>query len=187
LSGARNGRLKTDIGCVFICAKCNIDVPDPELVPAPPRWRRRRGTPSRPMPICPSGHKLRNIVGYTTELSLPPASVRGLGLSCTLLLFGLFEDGLRKPTPWPHMMLAVITGLVLLLGAIAFGYAWTWAGLNGPVHRLTSRACGMAFGCLVPGIVASHALCFHWVNSGAAAFRDEFKFLIALAGINLRQ
>jgi hypothetical protein len=114
-----------------------------------------------------------------SELSLPLAFLRGLGLSCILLVLGLVEDDLRRASRPAHLLLTAMTGSVPLLGVIAFGCARAWAGAKGPVHRLTSRACGMAFGHLVPAVVASHALYFHWADPVAAAVRTGLKTLIA--------
>jgi hypothetical protein len=54
------------------------------------------------------------------------------------------------------------TTAMLVVGIIAFGHAWIWAGMEEPAHRLTTRAVGMAMGYLVPVIPALNALYFHW-------------------------
>ena len=51
--------------------------------------------------------------------------------------------------------------------------------MEGPVHRLTSRACGVAFGYLVPAIISSHALYFHWANPAAVALQGQLKKLLS--------
>jgi hypothetical protein len=65
-----------------------------------------------------------------------------------------------------------MAALGLILGAIAFVYAWSWAGRSGPIHRLTSRACGVALGYLVPAAIISHALYFQWVRCKPFAEMD---------------
>ncbi|MGA8027608.1 MAG: hypothetical protein WB992_10705, partial [Bryobacteraceae bacterium] len=81
---------------MLICPKCNIEVPNPEYVPAPPWWRRR-GWSNRPRPVCPKGHRLRHwLFGYLTELSLPLAFLRGLLMCCFALVYGIIRD-LREP------------------------------------------------------------------------------------------
>ncbi len=115
------------------------------------------------MPICPLGHKLRSIVlGNLTELTLPLAFLRGLGGCGLALALGILEDFRSTRMGSPHLGLMLMTGGGLVFGMIAFIDAWRWAGANGPVHRLTSRACGIALGSAVPAVVATHALYFHW-------------------------
>lgn len=130
------------------------------------------------MPICPSGHKLRTVVGYSRPLSLPIAFLVGLLLSCAVLVFGILEDERRVATPSPHLILKLATGAMFLYGAMALCHAWNWAGSNGPVKLLAPRACGMAFGYLVPAVVSSHALYFEWVNPVATAALVELKKLV---------
>jgi hypothetical protein len=85
------------------------------------------------------------------------------------MVLGMLEDA-RFPRGWRiHLGLTLMTILELILGAIAFGYAWSWAGQSGPVHKLTSRACGVALGYLAPAAIISHALYFHWVAALQAA------------------
>jgi hypothetical protein len=93
------------------------------------------------------------------------AFLRGLLVCCVALVLGMLED-LRFPAGWrSHLGLALVTRVALILGTVAFGYAWNWAGRSGPVHRLTSRACGVALGYLVPATTISHTLYFHWVSA----------------------
>jgi hypothetical protein len=150
---------------VFVCPKCNLEVVNPTFLPPPPWWRRTEGSHNRPYPVCPSGHQLRDrLLGNMTELALPLAFLRGLLVSCVALVLGMLED-LRFPPGWQsHLGLTLMAALGLILGMIAFGYAWSWAGRSGPVHRLTSRACGVALGYLVPASIISHALYFHWAG-----------------------
>ncbi len=115
-----------------------------------------------------------------TELPLPLAFLRGLVISSLVLVLGMLED-LRLPL-WSrtHLCLGLITGITLIMGFIFFAYAWNWAGRDGPVHRLASRACGVALGYLVPAIAASHALYFHWVGAFQSALGNQ---LLHLAGL----
>ncbi len=173
------GSRSADKWIVFICPKCNVEVPDPGLAPPLPRWRRPNGLPARHIPICPSGHKLRTVIGYTTELPLPLAFLRGLACSSTLLLLGLIQNESPRAAVPPQAWLMFNTAFLFLIGMIAFGYAWTWAGMEGPVHRLTSRACGVALGYLVPAVISSHALYFHWANPAAVALQGQLKKLLS--------
>jgi hypothetical protein len=115
-----------------------------------------------------------------TELALPLGFCRGLSICATALALGTLEDVRLARTGWPHLGLMVVTGLGLLLGLIAVGYAWLWAGSAGPVHRLTSRACGVAFGYLIPALVASHGLYFHWVDLVEEVCGQELQRLYSL-------
>ena len=115
------------------------------------------------MPICPSGHKLRSsVLGNLTELPLPLALLRGFFVCSMTLLLGMLEDIRFTCEGRRPFGLIFMTGTLLVLGIIAFGDAWLWAGRPGPVNRLTTRACGMALGTLIPAVVACHALYFHW-------------------------
>lgn len=99
-----------------------------------------------------------------THLALPLALARGLFVCGFSLILAILQD-LRSPRlSTSHLGLAMITGGGLVCGTIAFGYAWNWAGRSGPVHTLTSRACGVALGYLAPSVITSHALYFHWAG-----------------------
>ncbi len=164
---------------MFICPKCNTLVADPDYLPPPPPWRRLRGSPGTPNPVCPSGHKLRSpVLGDLSELSLARAIFRGLLLSATTLALGMLEDLRKGPTGRPHLGLMLMTATGLILGTIAFNSAWKWAGATGPVHRLASRALGTAVGDLVPAIAASHALYFHWADAAQTAFYQGIFHLV---------
>ena len=164
---------------VFICPDCNCEVADPEFIPAPPWWRRPRGMSRRPTPVCPAGHKLRRqVLGNLTELNLPLAFLRGLCISVAALVMAILDDLRLTASEGPHLGLMMMAGLGLVFGTIAFTDAWIWAGLIGPVHRLASRACGVALGFAVPAIVASHALYFHWAAAAEAAFGEALLHLL---------
>jgi hypothetical protein len=174
---------------VFICPKCNIEVENPQFLPPPPWWRRTDNSAQRPYPVCPQGHRLRNrFLGNMTELALPLAFLRGLAVCGTALILGMMEDlrfppGLRSKLVVTNLGLTMMTGVALILGATAFGYAWDWAGRSGPVHRLVSRACGIALGYLVPAIAASHALYFHWVHAAQMACAKGLLRVIGFIGV----
>jgi hypothetical protein len=134
------------------------------------------------MPICQSGHKLRSqILGDLTELSLAPALLRGLFFSGLAIIFGMLQD-LRLGRDGRPLGLLMTTGMTLIVGAIALNDSWTWAGRDGPVHRLTARAFGMAMGCFVPAIIASHALYFHWAVFAERAWGNGIIRLIRVSG-----
>ncbi len=168
---------------MFICPKCNVEVVNPTFLPPPPWWRRPRGSSNRPYPVCPNGHRLRSrLMGNMTELALPWAILRGLAISATSLVMGMLQDMRTHLSPRNHLGLTMMTAVGLILGCITFGYAWSWAGRSGPVHRLTSRACGEAVGFLVPALIMLHALYFHWAGMLQRAFVTE---LVRVAGIVL--
>ena len=160
---------------MFICPQCNIYVAEPDFVLIPRKWWQRRGFLVREKltPVCPAGHKLRGVMGYTTELSLPRAFLQGLGRGFLLIALGFFQDlrFVQRARTWPHLDLLVTAGIALVLGLFSFGRAWIWAGREGPVHRLTSRACGTAMGYFAMGTVACHAMYFEWVDLLTAACR----------------
>ncbi len=66
-----------------------------------------------------------------------------------------------------------MTCMELVIGTLAFGRGWIWAGREGPVQRLTSRAFGIGLGSLIPALVACHALYFNWATSVEAACGKE--------------
>ena len=164
---------------MFICPDCNAEVTMPSFIPAPPWWRRMRGSSSRPIPTCERGHRLRRqILGNLTELPLAAAFLRGLAVSTLAILLGALRDIRLAGTKWPHLALMAMAATSLVCGAVAFYYAWVWAGLNGPVRRLTTRACGTAFGYAVPVLIVSHGLYFHWLDPvGAACVRGMIHLL----------
>jgi hypothetical protein len=124
----------------------------------------------RPYPVCPREHRLRNrFLGNMTELGLPLAFLRGLAICGTALLLGMIEDLRFPPGARSNLGLTMMAGVGLVMGTTAFGFAWAWAGRSGPVHRLTSRACGVGLGYLVPALAASHGLYFHWVHAAQMA------------------
>lgn len=114
--------------------------------------------------MCPAGHPLRSIIGNTTDISLPIALLLGFRNGCLLLLVGVLED-FRFARMSPHLGLTIVIVGLLIIGIIAFSRAWNWAGMIGPVKRLSARACGMAIGYLIPAVIASHSLYFHWVEA----------------------
>jgi hypothetical protein len=147
---------------VFICSACNAEVENPAYVWSPP-WRSWRTDRGWHYPVCPSGHCLIHyVIGKQTELSLPLSFLRGFSLSLVCLVYAIVQD-LRWGKPGNHLLVVVAAAMMVGWGLLAWGYAWTWAGRTGPVHRLTSRACGVAFGFLVPALIAGHALFFNWL------------------------
>jgi hypothetical protein len=100
---------------------------------------------------------------------------------CLVLVLGILEDQRLPPRANPHHVgLSIITAAGLILGAVAFAYAWSWAGRTGPVNRLTSRAFGIAMGYLVPSAIALHALCFHWASTLQSGFTNGLLVLFSL-------
>lgn len=124
---------------VFICPECNCEVEEPGFKPAAPWWKRRRGTSSRPVPICDRGHKLRNqIIGDHTELPLPWAFLRGLFACSLTLLLGILSDmrsSGRSFRGLSHLSVIVVTGSAAVFGMMALSQAWTWLGVRGPASR----------------------------------------------------
>jgi hypothetical protein len=154
---------------MFICPECNITVDSPDSMP-PPWWMRMNRFYVRPVPTCPSGHRLRTeILGNLTAAPLIVPLLRTGFASFLGLVAGMLEDlrGLRSL--YPHFGLVLMTIVVSILGIIALGKAWSWAGMNGPVNRLTARAFGSALGYLLPSIIACHALYFRWADALEAA------------------
>lgn len=75
----------------------------------------------------------------------------------------------------------MMAGIALVIGIVGLSDAWLWAGMNGPVHRLTTRAFGIGLGSVIPAVVAGHALYFKWANSAEAAFVQGMINLVDLA------
>lgn len=150
---------------MFICPQCNQFVADPTFVPRATSWTRSAWP--RRLPICPSGHILQSrVLGGLKELSLPSALLRGLAFSCALLAVGVLQDS----APYTGRRAVGLLGMdasMLIVGVTALCRAWIWAGMEGPVRRLTPRALGMAVGYLVPVIPASNELYFHWTHFAA--------------------
>ena len=66
----------------------------------------------------------------TTELPLPLAFLRGLAGSSILLLLGLIQNESPRAAVPPQAWLMFNTAFLFLIGMMAFGYAWTWAGME---------------------------------------------------------
>jgi hypothetical protein len=75
--------------------------------------------------------------------------MRGLAGSGVLLLLGMLTDLRFRYHSWHPVGLVLMTGMGLVIGITAFCDAWLWAGMPGPVHRLTTRACGVGKPCAV--------------------------------------
>ncbi len=137
---------------------------------------RRGALIARRIPVCPTGHRLRSaVLGNLTEGPVAVALLRGLITSALFLVLGMLEDARleqRGSHLYAHFALLVMTAILLIRGTLAFYKAWDWAGVEGPVHRLTPRALGMAFGCLLPSLAITHALYFQWADFLEAALRQ---------------
>ena len=148
---------------MFICPTCNIEVEDPAYKKQPRGWYSR-GVYRPPVPICPSGHWLKTSIGHMREMPLALSFLRSAGIACAFLTSGLLPGEGGTMIFGPHFILVFVTSTLLVIGMAAFDKAWTWAGMEGPVKRLVPRACGAAFGYLIPAVVSCHALYFDWVN-----------------------
>lgn len=116
-----------------------------------------------------------------TELALPIAFARGLWGGSLTLAIGVLKDASSTRMASPHLFAVLATGVTFLVGMLAFWRAWQWAGSPDPVHRLTSRAFGVATGWTVPAIVSFHAIYFGWISRSQTALNDAFTRLIELA------
>ena len=159
----RQNTAMADEARVFICPICNSKVMNPMFRPSPWwAWRRKARGASVGDPVCANGHRLRNgLLGDLRQVSAWRAFLRGFLVCGAALCFALVEDALT-PATTSDWRLRVFTATGLLVGALTFHYAWKWGVRSGPVHRLATRAVGVALGFLAPALVASHALYFEW-------------------------
>lgn len=137
---------------MHICVKCNVEVAYAEaFIPGVPNYRAHE------CPVCPCGRVLHSaIVGPLTPASLWSSFVRAFLLSVVCLSTSIVVDldlNQRHSLGFPDLMVKVALAVCGIWGLVALVLAWTWAGAEGPVQRLASRAAGTAFGFLWPALL----------------------------------
>lgn len=146
---------------MFICPTCYREIEEPEYIYG--LFRPFHGGFGRkgPYPVCPCGKALTSsIVGNFSELSMPAASLRGLGVSLICLVLAATADMRMHLQNIQITILPITIGLFSLSGMIALWRGFLWSSQRAPVTRLAPRAYGAAAGFLIPsgGLAAAFLL-----------------------------